>query len=82
MLNACIQEGCKGEYCFDCYDKLNGTCPLCMDPVSYGDLSDYSEEWGSTDEEDYHVARYLNSNKNRVRSSCDNEKDSANMKLI
>lgn len=59
MLIDCIQQGCNGQYCFDCFDKLNGSCPLCMDPVSYGDLSDYSEEWGSTDEDDYHVSRYL-----------------------
>ncbi|XP_063708650.1 DC-STAMP domain-containing protein 2-like [Culicoides brevitarsis] len=64
MLRDCIQIGCKGRYCFRCYDALEKTCPLCMDPLSYGDMSDYSEEWGSTDDEDFHVSRYL---KNQIK---------------
>lgn len=57
----CIQRACKAYYCHLCQESLNGTCPLCMDPVTYGDFSDYSEEFGSTDEEDFHAPRYLNS---------------------
>lgn len=55
----CVQVGCKGKYCHGCIAQLQGTCPLCMDPVAYGDFSDYSEEFGSTDEEDFHVFRYV-----------------------
>uniref|UniRef100_A0A336MS37 CSON004910 protein n=1 Tax=Culicoides sonorensis TaxID=179676 RepID=A0A336MS37_CULSO len=59
MLTDCIQSKCNGRYCFDCFDQLKGTCPLCMDPVTYGDMSDYSAEWGSTDEEDFHTQPHI-----------------------
>lgn len=64
MLRDCIQAGCNARYCLECFDQLKNTCPICMDPLTYGDLSDYSEEWGSTDEDDYHVLRYL---KNQIK---------------
>ncbi|XP_054713566.1 DC-STAMP domain-containing protein 2-like [Uloborus diversus] len=40
----CSTSGCKGIYCYACFADINNMCTLCMKPVDYGDLSDFSEE--------------------------------------
>lgn len=46
----CERPGCCGKYCSECYVELNNTCSICMEPMEYGDVSDISEEKGSSDE--------------------------------
>lgn len=40
----CVQPQCMAIYCVECFQDLDGTCPICMQPVDYGDFSDISEE--------------------------------------
>ncbi|XP_069113575.1 DC-STAMP domain-containing protein 2-like [Argopecten irradians] len=52
----CVNAGCNGIYCHVCFSDLNNMCTVCMNPVDYGDFSDFSEERDSSEDED-EVAR-------------------------
>ncbi|XP_033753894.1 DC-STAMP domain-containing protein 2-like [Pecten maximus] len=52
----CANAGCDGLYCTLCFSELNNMCTVCMNPVDYGDFSDFSEERDSSEDED-EVAR-------------------------
>lgn len=43
-LKKCASPDCAAEYCNDCFLQLKDTCPICMNPVEYDDVSDISEE--------------------------------------
>ncbi|KAG4079821.1 hypothetical protein HA402_014952 [Bradysia odoriphaga] len=47
-LKKCESPNCTVKYCEECISLLKGTCPICMNPVEYGDLSDISEELDSS----------------------------------
>lgn len=47
----CVQWNCAARYCADCFRRLEGSCAMCMQPADYGDMSDVSEELGSTSED-------------------------------
>ncbi|KAL7050481.1 hypothetical protein ACKWTF_004096 [Chironomus riparius] len=47
----CDTDGCVGAYCFECFDDLRDTCPLCRNLLGYSDASDIDEEVGSSEEE-------------------------------
>jgi hypothetical protein len=40
----CQHIGCTAIYCRECFEELDNTCSLCMEPMEYGDFSDISEE--------------------------------------
>lgn len=47
----CSNVGCKARYCSNCFEELLGKCFVCHEPMDYNDLSDFSEEKGSSDED-------------------------------
>lgn len=47
----CFKIGCLGKYCFRCFEELMRKCFVCHEPVEYNDISDFSEEKGSSEEE-------------------------------
>lgn len=47
----CDDIDCKGVYCSECYRQLGNVCPLCANPVDYGDEVDVSEECDSSDDD-------------------------------
>lgn len=52
IVKKCVQWNCFGRYCAQCFDQLNGSCAICMQPIDYGDMSDVSEEMGSSTDDD------------------------------
>lgn len=52
VVKACVQWNCSARYCVNCFDQLDGSCAICMKPVDYGDMSDISEEMGSSTDND------------------------------
>ncbi|XP_045470431.1 uncharacterized protein LOC123677756 isoform X3 [Harmonia axyridis] len=47
----CQRPGCTAMYCRQCFEDLENMCTVCQSPIEYGDLSDFSEERDSSDEE-------------------------------
>ncbi|XP_014221315.1 DC-STAMP domain-containing protein 2-like [Trichogramma pretiosum] len=47
----CPTPGCVGTYCAHCFRDLRRMCTVCMSPLDYGDLSDFSEERDSSDDQ-------------------------------
>ncbi|XP_076544271.1 uncharacterized protein LOC143305224 [Osmia lignaria lignaria] len=47
----CPTPGCVGLYCSQCFADLQNMCTICQSPVEYGDLSDMSEEFDSSDDQ-------------------------------
>ncbi|XP_052098978.1 DC-STAMP domain-containing protein 2-like [Mytilus californianus] len=69
----CVNGDCRAVYCCDCYDDLNNMCTVCMNPIDYGDLSDYSEERDSSEDEDEYLkkkeeARLRREERDRIRA--------------
>ncbi|XP_049771090.1 DC-STAMP domain-containing protein 2 [Schistocerca cancellata] len=50
-LKSCPKLDCAGTYCHQCFKDLKNICTICMEPIEYGDLTDVSEEKGSSEEE-------------------------------
>ncbi|KAL5019782.1 hypothetical protein ScPMuIL_002674 [Solemya velum] len=48
----CVNTDCNAVYCNDCFIDINNMCTVCMNPVDYGDISDFSEERDSSEEEE------------------------------
>ncbi|CAG2196969.1 unnamed protein product [Mytilus edulis] len=69
----CVNGDCGAVYCCDCFDDLNNMCTVCMNPIDYGDLSDYSEERDSSEDEDEYLkkkeeARLRREERDRLRA--------------
>ncbi|XP_017066413.1 DC-STAMP domain-containing protein 2 isoform X1 [Drosophila eugracilis] len=48
----CDTPGCKGVYCFECFEMSYEKCCLCNRPLEYGDFSDVSEVDDSSEDSD------------------------------
>lgn len=46
----CVNQ-CSAIYCVDCIDDRNNICAVCMNPIDYDLLGDFSEELDSSDED-------------------------------
>ena len=44
-------NACAAIYCEDCIDDTNNICSVCMNPIDYNTLGDFSEELDSSDED-------------------------------
>ncbi|XP_063977783.1 uncharacterized protein LOC135162827 isoform X1 [Diachasmimorpha longicaudata] len=47
----CPTPGCMGIFCPQCFADLQNLCTICKSPMEYGDMSDMSEEWDSSEDE-------------------------------
>ncbi|XP_044747467.1 DC-STAMP domain-containing protein 2-like [Coccinella septempunctata] len=47
----CQRPGCTAMYCKQCFEDLENVCTVCLSPIDYGDMSDFSEERDSSDED-------------------------------